>query len=307
MTLARLRWIIMTVSFFLLTFGGLYGLYLGNFLPTFSCNFTGQKIGGICYLYTLQDTIQRELWTEFALTFFLFSLLVIMLGPVWCGWFCPRGFLHDCMDWLRKKIGINYIRFPSGLRRGLSSLKWIFLIIAIPFWVAYPFFAPEIARDMRTPFCSLCPARYIMPIIGGTPERVSVDFSTTTALVMSVLGALITSLTIVGSFFKRRFFCCYCPMSLLISFYDKIGFAKLKKNPDRCTRCGICYNVCPMEIQEVFEERNNSDVLFPDCIYCLRCIEFCPEDDALYATYLGKTIYKSKRNRFSKEQKEFKG
>ena len=61
--------------------------------------------------------------------------------------------------------------------------------------------------------------------------------------------------------------------------------------------CEVCYNVCPMEIEQVFKERENEDVVFTDCNLCLRCVEYCPEDGALRATFLGKTIYKSRRIR----------
>ncbi len=299
MNVTKLRWTVLTASFLILTFGGLIGIYLGDFLPTFACAFVGgEKVGGICFLYPMQAALESAKWQEYKsilVTFFFFSLLIIVFGRVWCGWICPLGFIQDFLDLIRRKLHIDYIRFPQKLREGLKSIKWIFLFIAllIPLWVAFPFFAPDVARDMRMPFCSLCPARYILPMVSGDYLRVGIDFKSATSITMSALGIIFSALTIFGALLKRRFFCSYCPMVLFISFYKKIGFVRLKKNIQKCTRCEICYNVCPMEIEDVFKEREKEDVTFADCIMCLKCVESCPEDDALQATFLGKTIFRS--------------
>jgi ferredoxin len=83
-----------------------------------------------------------------------------------------------------------------------------------------------------------------------------------------------------------------------MSWYKKIAFIKLKKDSRKCTMCEVCYNVCPVDIEQVFKEREREDVTFSDCILCLKCIEYCPEDDALRATFLGKPIYRSTRKGF---------
>jgi len=205
---------------------------------------------------------------------------------------------------IRRKLHIGYIRFPERLRANLRCIKWIFFFIAllIPLWVAYPLFAPSVAGDLRQPFCSLCPGKYILPLVVGEPDNVAVDFKSATTITMTILGLTFSTLTIIGALLKRRFWCPYCPMGLLLSWYKKISFIKLKKDCQKCTMCEVCYNVCPVEIQQVFKERENEDVTFTDCTLCLRCVEYCPEDGALRATFLGKTIYKSTSKGFFSRQ-----
>ncbi|MBE9571580.1 MAG: 4Fe-4S binding protein, partial [Proteobacteria bacterium] len=227
-----------------------------------------------------------------------------IIGRAWCSWICPFGFIQDVLDLIRRKLHFGYITFPERLRKGLSCVKWIFLFIAliIPLWIAFPFFAPSVARDMHQPFCQLCPGRYILPLITGNISEVAVNFKSATTITMTILGLSLAILTIIGALLKRRFWCPYCPMGLLISLYRRISFIKLKKDCQKCTMCEVCYNVCPMEIQQVFKERTKEDVTFGDCILCLRCIEHCPEDGVLHADFLGKTIYKSTSKGFFSRQ-----
>jgi ferredoxin-type protein NapH len=302
MNLSNLRWTILTVSFFLLLFGAYLGLYFGYFLPTFSCCYVRAR-AGTCFMLTLQQTLGTLTWDTllvFLERLLYFSLLVIVIGRAWCGWICPLAFFQDVMDLIRKKIGIGYIRFSEKLRDGLAWIKWAFLSIALllPIWVAFPLFCPCVALDLRLPFCQICPGKYILPLLVGNPDRVAADLQSVTRLVMSTLGLTFSALTIIGSFIKRRFWCIFCPLGLILSWYRKISFLKLEKNDEKCTKCEICYNVCPVEIEAVYKSQGRKDVTFAECSLCLKCIENCPEENALKAVYLGKTIYRSSPRTF---------
>jgi polyferredoxin len=132
----------------------------------------------------------------------------------------------------------------------------------------------------------------------GNPDRVAVNFKNATTIVMSTLGLGFSGIAFLAAFAKRRFWCTLCPLGLILSWYRKISFLKLTKNDTNCTRCEICYNVCPVDIEEVCQSRGRKDVTFPDCTLCLKCVENCPEPDALTASYLGKAVYRSSTERF---------
>ncbi len=304
MTVTKLRWIVLTISFILLILGGWAGLDLGGYLPAYACPFVGSSRGGVCFFFRLQWILAAgtiEAFQALGKHLIFFSILVILIGRAWCGWICPFGFIQDLLDLVRRKLKIGYLRFPERLRDGLGIVKWVFFFIAllIPLWVAYPLLAPSVAADLRQPFCTLCPGKYILPLVVGDTGDVAVDFQSATTITMSVLGLVFSVITIGGAFFKKRFWCPYCPMGLLMSWYKKIAFIKLKKESQKCTMCEVCYNVCPVDIEQVFKEREREDVTFSDCILCMKCIEYCPEDDALRATFLGKSIYRSTRKGFS--------
>ena len=302
MKISTLRWTILSAAFVILLFGAYGGLYFGYFLPTFSCCYVRAR-AGTCFMLTLQSTLGMFTWDSmmvFLKRFIFFSLLVIVLGRAWCGWICPLGFIQDLLDRLRQAVGLGYVRFSEKLRGGLAWIKWAFLAVALilPLWVAFPVMCPAVALGLNIPFCQLCPGKYLLPLCVGNPDRISVNYEDATHLVMSVLGLTFSIIAILGAFVKRRFWCSFCPLGLILSWYRKISFFKLEKNDVACTRCQICYNVCPSEITEVFRSQGKADVTTSECMLCLKCVENCPEEGALKATYLGKTIYRSSPDKF---------
>jgi len=308
MKISHFRWIVLTVAFLALTYGGLKGLLLGDFLPTFSCRYI-ETGGGECFLWSFQhylSSYEEPMYTirlsRPALLYF--CLLIIIIGKAWCGWICPFGLFMDILDIIRRKFHAGYITFSEKLKARLAPIKWIFLFIAMfaPLSILLFFTSRSIAKEPIEPFCQLCPARYILPLFAGNFNETSVDFKSIITTTMTVLGLTIAMATIIGSLTKRRFWCAYCPMGLVLGFFRRISFLKLKKSCQKCTRCQVCYNVCPLEIKEVYQERKKENVTFGDCILCFRCIENCPEDNALLITFLGKTIYKSNRAGFFARQ-----
>ncbi len=70
-------------------------------------------------------------------------------------------------------------------------------------------------------------------------------------------------------------------------------------NEDRCKGCGLCVNVCPVEILQLAEERFNVkgyhpvEVTDPEkCTGCAMCATICP--DVVF------TVYRRRRKRASR-------
>ena len=122
-------------------------------------------------------------------------------------------------------------------------------------------------------------------------------------MIMTALGMLITGLFLAGSFVKKRFFCFFCPMSALQYLFSKPALLNLKKDGDKCTRCGDCYRVCDLEIKEIADEVERSRIMQDDCIMCLKCVADCPEEGALKATFAGIPIFESTEQGFIKRMK----
>ncbi len=121
--------------------------------------------------------------------------------------------------------------------------------------------------------------------------------------------ALVLSYVFVGavlavSFKIRRFWCRFCPTGVSIAAANHfkqlkwMPFLRLSKEKEKCTKCGICKRVCPVQVTEVYE-LSGGKMNTQMCLLCLRCVEMCPEKGCL-SLKLGNTTVFESRNWLSK-------
>jgi len=307
--LNRFRFWLQLAMFALLVYGGYLAVDLGSRLPMFSCGFNQEGRAGVCYLLPLQHQLSRPWPQLFSIAglsvltgFGVFFLWFIVLNKGWCGYVCPLGTIQDWITALRRRLGARYSRYTQGQFRQLSRIKYLLLalMVLIPLGIGGGWFS----RDMGTPFCLICPGRMILPMFTGDFSQFTIDFSSKTALVMTALGMGITGLFLAGAFVKKRFFCFFCPMSALHYLISKPALLKLKKDGDKCTRCGDCYTVCDMEIKEIADDIKTRDIMMDDCILCLKCVAACPEPGALKANFASVTFFESTEAGFIKRSQK---
>jgi polyferredoxin len=234
-----------------------------------------------------------------------FCLWTLALNKVWCGWLCPLGFLQDLLTKLREALGINATRFTWLARDGYQWVKYVLLVLMIllPMGIGNSLFGlPKFTEDLAVPFCQICLGKTLLPLFNGDISNLKIDFSSITLIIMTSLSMGIFALFFTASFLKRRYLCSYCPMAALLSLFQKYGLVSLKKDGQKCTRCGNCYRSCPMDIREIADERKKTNLVTQDCCLCMRCVEVCPENNALRATFLGLTIFPSTTEGFLTRQ-----
>jgi len=144
----------------------------------------------------------------------------------------------------------------------------------------------------------------ILPAFTGDFSQWTIDFSTKTAMVMTSLGMLVLGMFFIGAFVNKRFFCFFCPMSALHSLFSNVSLLKLKKDGDKCTRCGDCYRSCDMQIKEIADDVERTTLIEDDCMMCLKCVAACPEEGCLKATFVGIPIYESTEQGFFKRMNQ---
>lgn len=290
-------------SFLLLVYGAYIGLELGKHLPTFSCVYNTEARGGACYLSVLQHQMAWPWQKLFSaagwvvLTGFLtFVAWFIVLNKFWCGMICPLGTVQDWITALRRRIGIRPGRYSMGQFKALAQIKYI--LFALMFLMPLAIGAGWLHKDWELPFCMICPARAVIPTFDLNFIHWTVDFSSTPKLVLTALGIIVVGLFFIGSFVKKRFFCFFCPMSAFLYLISKPALLVLKKDGDKCTKCGDCYNVCDMDIREIADDINNPRIMTDDCTLCLKCIAACPEPGTLKANFAGITFFESTEKGF---------
>ncbi len=181
------------------------------------------------------------------------GLLGVVFGRFICGWACPFGLIQE---WLHRIPGP---KFPLPLWLGWGRhLVLIFLVVLLPLLVINEF-------DLGLPwFCKfLCPAGTLeagIPLLLLEADlRSSVGWLFVNKLVL-------LAMTLVASVFVSRPFCrVLCPLGAFYGLFNRISLIRLKFDADKCTKCGACHRICPVEIR--VDEMVNSG----SCIRCLKC------------------------------------
>lgn len=242
----------------------------------------------------------------------------LALGRVWCGWVCPFGLYHDLLTYLRKRLKLRRFTLSDNTNRALHQLSYVILATTL---VLSALFASEaiigtqlipgteeggfIYTYFAEPLCVVCPMKPLCVIVEN-----QIGIFDTAAVINPVgsfyhLGRFITSINVISlilfsiiAIFLSRAWCRICPLGGLVGLFSKVPpfkwltLVKIEKTKERCTKCGICKRVCPMEIKEVYEQ-DEGDIMTPRCIGCLRCIEMCPYKDTLQFKLAGKTVCRS--------------
>jgi polyferredoxin len=234
-------------------------------------------------------------YVSFALPIVFLIGLILLFGRTWCGWACPIGFFQDLFDWLRSKLGISHIRLSRRVNKVLRKVRWIWLtiIFTVSFAVALPMFT-TIRKDLHNINCLTCPTRYILDIFPMF-HTTYMTFNTPFYIISSCILILFIGIFIM-SFFVRRFWCRLCPNGAFLALFNKGSLTTKEKDIQKCTKCGICYRICPMDNEDVYSVRDRKVVNSKNCVMCFECVDKCPEDDCLQVKVAGKTVLRSKYN-----------
>ncbi|MGA2386247.1 MAG: 4Fe-4S binding protein [Candidatus Bathyarchaeia archaeon] len=265
------------------------------------------------YVFTLTIPLLYFLIAIFAVT--------IVFGRLYCGWFCPFGFIMDLEVMLRKAFGVRYRNLPERLNVALHKSRYalvvVFLALPIAAWILNPpqnlSFAAAMVPLLAGPFRPwtvlidpLIPV--VVPWTTSAVKVFQVNFSY--PYVQDVLfwvgknvglavAVAFVALTLVGSFFFRRLWCRFCPTGASLAVVNRFkGFKwspllHIEKDEEKCTKCGVCKRVCQTQVTEVYEKKGGK-IDTSMCMLCLRCAEMCPYADTLKVKLGNKTVFKSR-------------
>jgi ferredoxin-type protein NapH len=251
-----------------------------------------------------------------AVVFGIIIVASVLLGRFFCGWVCPFGLYLDLMTRLRKALKVKRRLFSDRFNERFHQLSYVILALIIILSVVFG--AQVIAGTQlvpgtekggvvytyySAPFCQVCPMKplcllsessvglmrpeWLVQNTTGVFYQLGFYLTTTNLLILAVVTA--------AAFFFRRSWCQICPLGALIALFNRfppfkwISGVRLNKAEEKCTKCGICKRVCPTQVKDVYEKKGG-DVANSQCIYCLRCVEMCPEQDCLQFKVFGKKL-----------------
>lgn len=256
------------------------------------------------------------------LYFLILIPITIILGRLYCGWFCPFGFIMDIVALIKRRFKKSYRLLPDKLNKGLHKLRYVILlfILLLPillWWIDPPpnlDFAVLMLRLLSGPFqpySILIDPMMTLVVPWVSPfafNMIYFNYPYAQNIVTYVSGSagqiiavVFVFLTLAGAFFTKRFWCHFCPTGSSLAIVNRFRGFKwspilyINKNEEKCNDCGVCERVCPMQVNELCEEKNGK-INNSMCILCVSCVESCPRPGAIELKLSKKTLFKSRNS-----------
>lgn len=118
-------------------------------------------------------------------------------------------------------------------------------------------------------YCKLCPAGGLtatLPRLIATPEKTWSVKLRENALKLGITAMFLVLMVVVSRPFCRTF----CPLGATYALCSSLAVSSMVFDGDKCSGCGLCTKVCPVDIDPPTELGNR------DCILCGDCQKVCP-------------------------------
>lgn len=186
----------------------------------------------------------------------ILGIIGLISGRFTCGWLCPFGLLQDAMHWFKQlkvriPIWLNYMKYPI----------LVIVTIVIPYITQEHWFSklcPSGALVAGIPWTLWNPTDPVFDMAVIPTEAVGTMFW----IKIWILGAFL----MLFVFIKRPFCRTVCPLGAIYALFNRISLVSMKVN-DSCPSCGMCPDLCPMDL--TVETEINSE----NCIKCLDCTQ----------------------------------
>ena len=234
-----------------------------------------------------------------ALLFHLIFAVTIVFGRLYCGWFCPFGFIMDLEVMLRKALRHTLPTHSDRLNKILHKLKIHISPLSSSLCPLRVVQQPPAKHEFRVAMAKILagPFRpytvFIDPMI---PQCCPVDhqrrarFSTSTSPTPTSktsssgqrqkrrlrLSLAFVGVNACGSFFFRRFWCRFCPTGVSLAVVNRFkGFKwapllHIEKDEEKCTKCGVCKRVCQRKLTKSTSRKAEKSTLPCACFATMR-------------------------------------
>ncbi|MDH3998779.1 MAG: 4Fe-4S binding protein [Desulfuromonadales bacterium] len=178
-----------------------------------------------------------------------FLLVTLVLGRVWCGWFCPQTTMSDLVEWFAHKLKIRGKKrlLPTSMSHRLALHSF------------YAALSLLVASNLLWYFIE--PQRFFVELFTGQLHYAAV-----------ITFAVVAATVYLNLALVRRLMCSdFCPYGRLqaaLADDATLSLSLPETEQDKCIECGACVRICPMEI----DIRQGEQI---ECINCGRCLDAC--------------------------------
>lgn len=211
----------------------------------------------------------------------------LLLGRVWCGWFCPVG---TVLDWIPIR---SWKKNDPAVSDQLRAIKYVLLLVILfaaifsnltllifdPLTIGYRTLTtvvwPVLDKGITAIELALFRVPFLAPAVGGFDSLIRpVIFPAHPAAYRYgwLFGGFFLALVGLNAL-APRFWCRYlCPLGGLLGILGKFSLVQCEIS-ESCSQCGSCMPACPTgAIQQ-------DDHVFCDpgeCTMCITCAVDCP-------------------------------
>ncbi len=180
--------------------------------------------------------------------------LMLLLGRVWCSWFCPYYFIAEMMEKLRKLMRMKPFKpqYTDSYPHKQAKYRYLFLLVGL-----------LVMSVIGVPILNLISA----PGIISSQALVLVKFGYVTFELVFVAVLVFLEL------FYYRWWCrLFCPTGTFLSFFRMKRGMTVRKVADECSNCLTCVRTCPMMINPMTMGESGH------CNNCGDCVDACPDN-----------------------------
>jgi ferredoxin-type protein NapH len=206
----------------------------------------------------------------------------LLLGPVFCGWACPLGFLLDLNDGIRLRLK----RFLEGIKVSMPALdspremRYMALGVALGFSAAAGLPAFQTVSPIH--LVSRLFVFYPEPALSGDHAFME-KLAMIARITIAAGGVLLLVLVLIFiiEYAAPRIFCrALCPLGAMYSVLGRFAplRVRVKDNPGCPAGCRQCTTYCPMgiRVKEDFTTAGKQVITRMECTRCGACIDQCP-------------------------------
>lgn len=195
-------------------------------------------------------------------------LLTFLFGRIYCSTVCPIGSITDFFARLGRKLPRRRKTFRWKSRNNWGGYILVIYILCLLLGIFSVAFVIEPWNIMRN----------IASIV--RPDAVELSWISlgVGAGVGIVAGIVSLLILIIWSMVSGRDFCnTACPIGAALGAVGHSALMHIEIDPDRCTYCGRCEEICSAHCIKVTDRRVDN----ARCLRCFDCLAVC-DDDAIH-------------------------